>query len=372
MLTINPTHLPATASIPDRLVPDLAIVIPTYNEAANVSALVDKLEAALAGRAWEAIFVDDDSPDGTADRVRAIGQTLPQVRCIHRIGRRGLSSAVIEGILSVNATYVAVMDADLQHDETLLPAMLDKLTAGGTDLVVASRYIQGGSIGNWSKLRHVASRIATSLSNAVIHSSLSDPMSGFFMVRRECFVAAVHRLSGNGYKILLDFLASSPQPLRIAELPYRFRSRLAGESKLDARVVFDHGHLLLSKTLGKYVPLRPLLVGAVVCGLVGVHLFLLSYALRWMEFQEAQPLVSLIVAGGSFLLSDRARGRRAAQTWPNRASALGMILLGVLVNLAVAYIVYLHLGSWWLAGGAGAALGLVWNATYRAAVMPRA
>src|SRR5439155_24094496 len=147
---------------------DLAIVVPTFNEKPNVGALVQQLEAALAGVAWEVVFVDDDSPDGTADAVRALAEGKARVRCLARIGRRGLSRAVVEGILSTSAPFGAVMDADLQHDETALAAMLRRLVDDGLDVVVASRYTAGGSVGTWEVERARMSRLATQLAHTLV------------------------------------------------------------------------------------------------------------------------------------------------------------------------------------------------------------
>jgi dolichol-phosphate mannosyltransferase len=230
--------------------PDLSIVVPTFNEAENVAPLIARLEDALAGHAWEAIFVDDNSPDATAQIVGGLAGSKPYIRCIRRIGRRGLSSAVIEGVLNSTAPYVAVMDADLQHDERILPTMLRTLTGGTADLAIGSRYASGGGVAGWSRLRHAMSRFATYLSRLVVNRSLQDPMSGFFMVRRASFLAAVSALSGTGYKILLDLLASTPHPLRFIEIPYEFRPRIHGESKLNARVIADYAVMLVQKRAG--------------------------------------------------------------------------------------------------------------------------
>ncbi len=227
--------------------PDLSIIIPTFNEAENVRPLIARLEATLAGHAWEAIVVDDDSPDQTAQVVSEIGEASPHIHCIRRIGRRGLSSAVIEGVLSATAPCIAVIDADLQHDERILPTMLRELGSGKVDLAISSRYVAGGEVGSWSGVRHAMSRLATHLSRLVINQPLNDPMSGFFMVRRASFLAAINHLSGTGYKILLDLLASSPQPLRFVEIPYEFRPRVHGESKLSARVLAEYAIMLVQK-----------------------------------------------------------------------------------------------------------------------------
>jgi len=215
--------------------PELAIVIPVLNEADNVAPLVERLTRALAGIRWEAIFVDDDSPDGTADVVRALARLQSNIRCVQRLGRRGLASACIDGILSSAAPYIAVMDGDLQHDEMLLPQMLAKIRAERLDVVVASRYTDAGSVGDWQRSRVVISDVAGRLSRLVVKADLTDPMSGFFMVERNAFAAAMRSLTGQGFKILLDLFASSPRPLAFAEVPLSFRQRLHGESKQIGR-----------------------------------------------------------------------------------------------------------------------------------------
>src|SRR3954451_17308446 len=143
--------------------PELSVVVPTFNERDNVIALLRKLETALAGRAWEVIYVDDNSPDGTSDVVRALARQDSRVRCIRRIGRRGLSGACIEGILACSAPCAAVIDADLQHDEMQLPKMLSLLASGQAELVVGSRYIEGYKSEGFNKQRAGASALATEL-----------------------------------------------------------------------------------------------------------------------------------------------------------------------------------------------------------------
>ncbi len=131
----------------------LSVIVPTFNERDNVTTLFQRLETALAGVAFEVIFVDDNSPDGTWDLVRSLARQDSRVRCIRRIGRRGLSGACIEGILASSAPYAAVIDADLQHDETQLPKMFALLQGNAADLVVGSRYIAGGSADSFNKQR---------------------------------------------------------------------------------------------------------------------------------------------------------------------------------------------------------------------------
>ena len=180
---------------------ELSVIVPTFNERENVLALLKTLDDVLRGTAWEIIFVDDDSADGTATLVREISQSDPRVRCIHRVGRRGLSSACVEGMLASSAPFVAVMDGDLQHDEKILPDMLSMLKKDETDIVIGSRYIDGGGVEGWSRRRRAISSFATALSRRLVHADLKDPMSGFFMLKRSFLERVVHRLTGKGFKI---------------------------------------------------------------------------------------------------------------------------------------------------------------------------
>ncbi|HWE21069.1 MAG TPA: polyprenol monophosphomannose synthase, partial [Hyphomicrobiaceae bacterium] len=237
--------------------PELVVVIPTFNERDNIVPLLDKLGQALDGIRWEVVFVDDDSTDGTVSALEQACSTDWRVRSVRRLGRRGLASAVVEGIQSNFAPFIAVMDADLQHDERLLGQMLELLRKDEADVVVGSRYLDEGGVGGWSKRRRTISWVATQLSRAVLRGrDVTDPMSGFFMLKRTAFDAAVRRLSQEGYKILLDILASSPAAVRIKEVPYVFGLRQHGESKLDSLVVLDYLTLLLDKLVGRWVPVR--------------------------------------------------------------------------------------------------------------------
>ena len=186
--------MPASDGIPL----ELAVVLPTYNERANVAAMVARLERALAGIGWEAIFVDDDSGDGTADAIRALAAADRRIRVIQRIGRRGLASAAIEGMCATAAPFVAVMDADHQHDPALLPAMLAAVRSGECDLAVASRFVAGASTDGWnSPEREKASALANALARKVTGVALTDPMSGYFMLPAELLRRDAHRSRGS-------------------------------------------------------------------------------------------------------------------------------------------------------------------------------
>jgi dolichol-phosphate mannosyltransferase len=347
--------------------PELSVVVPTFNERDNVVALFHKLETALAGIAWEVIYVDDNSPDGTWDVVRALAREDSRVRCIRRIGRRGLSGACIEGILASSAPCAAVIDADLQHDETRLPKMLALLQGGEADLVVGSRYVEGGSADSFDKQRAGFSMLATSVARKLLRVEIADPMSGFFMVRRDRFEQLAPQLSTQGFKILLDIVATARGSLRIKEIPYSFGSRLHGESKLDSMVALDFLGLVLAKLTGDVVSLRFLLFAMV--GSLGllVHLVALFIALEIFNvpFPEAQACGALLAMTSNFLLNNflTYRDQRLKGLGILRGLLLFYLVcsVGLVANVGVAFSVYDQEPIWWLAGAAGALMGVVWN-----------
>ena len=347
--------------------PELTVVVPTWNERDNVAPLVAALDAALPGIAWEALFVDDDSRDGTGARAVEIARRDPRVRCLRRVGRRGLSSAVIEGVLASTSPFVAVMDADFQHDEALLAPMLRRLREGDLDLVVGSRYAAGGSTGDWSAARLRMSRFAGRLSRMLVGGELTDPMSGFFMVRREAFEAAVPDLSALGYKILLDLFASSPRTLRFAEMPYTFRERRAGESKLDNLVMIEFAMLLADKLCLGLIPPKFLVYSAIGALGLAVHaaVLVLMRELAAADFADAQIVATLVAIASNFFVNNAVTHREQklegiGLVW----GLLGFTLvcgIGALANIGVAEMFREGGGDWLVSGLAGAALGAVWN-----------
>lgn len=346
--------------------PRLSVVVPTFNERDNVEALVRGLAAALPGQSWEVIFVDDDSPDGTAELVRSLAREKPEVRCVHRLGRRGLSSAVIEGILASSSPYVAVIDGDLQHDERLLPAMLDLLDQDAADVVVGSRYIAGAGVGKWNRRRVAMSRLATWLSRLVLPTPLSDPMSGFFMIRRPAFESVMRQLSGTGYKILLDVLSSGAGHLRWRELPYEFRERRAGISKVDSVVLWEYLLLLLDKLLGRRLPPRFMSFGLVGGLGILVHFVALATGIAWgLPFSLSQAIATFIAMTSNFLLNNMLtysdRRLHGVSLLGGLVSFYAVCLIGALANVGVASFAFERDYSWWAAGLAGVLVGTVWN-----------
>jgi len=347
--------------------PVLSVVVPTFNERDNVTKLYRKLEATLDGIAWEVVFVDDNSPDGTWDVVRALARQDGRVRCIRRIGRRGLSGACIEGILASSAPYAAVMDADLQHDETQLPKMLSLLQSGQAELVVGSRYIEGGSADSFNRSRAGASALATEVAKRALGVAIADPMSGFFMIRRDRFERLAPQLSTQGFKILLDIVATAHGDLKTVEIPYTFGSRLHGESKLDSMVALDFLGLVLAKFTRDVVSLRFLLFAMVGGTGLFVHLGTLFVALKLfgLPFPQAQGIGAFVAMTSNFILNNFLTYRdQRLKGFAILGGLLAFYLVcsvGLFANVGVAFSVYDKQPIWWLAGAAGALMGVVWN-----------
>jgi dolichol-phosphate mannosyltransferase len=339
--------------------------------------MVAGLDAALAGVAWEVVFVDDNSPDGTADTARGLARADARVRCLRRVGRRGLSSAVIEGALSSSADYVAVLDGDLQHDETRLPAMLRAVEAGA-DLAIGSRHVGGGdSAGLSSSFRRKLSAAGIRLARALTGANINDPMSGFFLLRRDLFEQLAGRLNGQGFKILLDLVLASPKPLNIVEIPYKFRPRAAGESKLDALVMAQFAGLLIDKALRGTVPLR--FINFALVGAFGVliNLAVLQIARACgLSFGAAQTLGTFIAMVANFQLNNqltyRTQRLRGKNIWRGLLLFMVVCSLGAIANIGIARALYAENASGVLAGAAGAAVGVVWNYAVSATLVWRA
>jgi dolichol-phosphate mannosyltransferase len=347
--------------------PDLSVIAPTFNERANVERLIAKLDSALEGVRWEVIFVDDDSPDGTAELVKQVARDDARVRCLRRVGRRGLAGAVVEGVLASAAPFVAVIDADMQHDETLLPRMLETLRSGKAELVVGSRYLEAqGLEKGLSPTRKLGSQLATVLGRKALRTELSDPVSGFFMARREVVERVAGRLEPSGFKILFDIVASQAQPLRLAELPYAFQAREAGESKLDGRVALEYLGLVAAKLSGDLISPRLIFFGLVGISGVGVHMAVLSLAhALGVAFAYAQGLAALTAMTSNFFVNNAITYRdRRLKGWRLASGYVRFCLLcaiGLAANVALAAELSRHGVYWALAGLAGAGCGAIWN-----------
>jgi len=347
--------------------PELCIVVPVLNERDNIAPLVAAVRQTMGDVAWEIMFVDDNSRDGTRAAIRMVAVNEPRVRMIHRVGRRGLASAFIEGAQASFALNIAAMDGDMQHDESRLPLMLQALR-DGADLAIGSRYVPGGGVGDWDKKRAGMSDLATKLGQKVLKTHVADPMSGFFMLKREVFDRAMPGLSAIGFKILLDIIASLPTPPRIVEIPFQFRTRVAGESKLDAGVMRDFALLLVDKMVGHIVPVRFVLFAGV--GTVGIvlHMLALLVALKaagW-SFGQAQEMATAVAILGNFVLNNHVtfgdKRLKGVRMWRGLALFAVISAVGAAGNLSVAAFMFgPQMTNWFLAGFVGAVMSLVWN-----------
>lgn len=350
------------------MVPTLGIIVPVLNEGPNIRPFVEELASCLAGESWEVIFVDDDSSDETRQIIAALAQKRSNIRLLERVGRHGLASACIEGLSSSLAPYLAVMDADLQHDPRILLEMLQALQGGQYNLAIGSRYTEGGGLGDWSKRRRRYSRFATMVSQLVTHQTeITDPMSGFFMIRRELFRKSVRNLCGKGFKILLDILSSAPGEVVLIEIPYKFRTRLAGESKLSISIILEFAILLLDKTLGRVIPYRFILFVLVGCSGAILHLAILGTLFLYFKapFAIAQAVASVVAMVLNFTFNNsfthrdhRLTGRKFLR---GLVSFIGVCSVGAFVNVEIASYFYGLSVSWWISGLLGALIGSVWN-----------
>jgi dolichol-phosphate mannosyltransferase len=270
------------------------------------------------------------------------------------------------------------MDADLQHDESLLTGMLDRLREGDVDLVVASRYVEGGSAESFSALRAKVSRWSTDVARRFLGVELSDPMSGFFMMRRERFEELSPALSSQGFKILLDVVATARGKLRVAELPYVFRERVHGESKLDSRVALDFVALLVAKLTNDAVSFRFLLFCLVGLTGIAIHMSVLevTHAMAGLSFGVSQAIATIGAITWNFVLNNMLTYRDQRLTGLRFFTGLlrfqVICAVGALSNVGIATWIYGYESTgWWLAGLGGALMGAVWNYVVSAAFVWR-
>ena len=357
--------------------PLLSVVVPAFNERENIGPLIAALSSALDGVDYEVVIVDDDSPDGTGALARRLAQESPRIRVIQRIGRRGLASAVVEGALSTSGPYIAVMDADLQHDERILPLMLRKLREERLDLVVGSRHAADGGVGDLSRDRVRLSSAGRRLFDLISRTRVSDPMSGFFVVTREFFDEVAHSLSAIGFKVLVDILASANRPVRLGEIGYRFRTRSHGESKLDIVVELEYLELLFDKLTGGWFPPSYFLFGLVGTAGMAFNFVAAALLLRvWgLDFLWAQTIGALLTVAFNFFLNNaitfRAARMRGTEVLTGLLLFYVVCSVALLAQLAVASALQQFGVHWAPATLVGIVSGSVWNYTIAAQLVWR-
>lgn len=346
----------------------VSIILPTRNEAGNIAEVIARTHNVLSDIEHEILVVDDNSPDQTADIARQIASSDRRVRVLERIGRRGLASACIEGALSASGEIIAVMDADLQHDEAVLPQLIEAVRSEKAELAVGSRHVDGGGLGEWSDDRKSLSNFANGLARRLSKTPLSDPMSGFFAVRADTFRKLAPNMTGRGFKVLLDLVFASDRPLELAEFGYVFRTRDVGESKLDSAVGLQFLMMLYERVLGGIIPAR-FAMFAIVGGLgVAVHMGVLFvvHQVMGVGFLLGQSIAVIIAMTYNFLLNNlltfrdaRLKGWGLLKGWLSFNLVCG---LGAIANVGVASFLFNQTGILWtLSALAGIVVGAVWN-----------
>lgn len=356
--------------------PEITVVLPTYNEVGNVAPMVDRLREALDGIRWEVVFVDDNSPDGTAGMAREIGLRDGRVRCIRRLGRRGRASACMEGMMAAQAPIVAVMDADQQHDESILPRMLELLSREEADLVVGTRYLAGGSADGLEGFRRKISAWAGAAARRLLPVTLTDPTSGYFATRRDIADRFAATSVADGFNTMLDVATSRNLDLRIKEIPYGFRAREHGDSKLGLGQAIEYAALIVSRLLGNVLPPRFIIFCAVGGSGVVVHLATLAAALEaGMGFAYAQATATLVAIVSNFALNNTTTFRdRHLSGWRMLYGLAVYAIIcsfGAISNVSIASWLFAAEGVWWVAGLAGAAISAIWNYAASAALIWR-
>lgn len=358
----------ASDEAPGRSKPTVSVIVPTYRESANIPILFERIKRVLNGAPWELVVVDDDSPDGTSSVAFALAAEDRRIRCLRRVNRSGLAGAVIEGWMSSSADFVAVIDGDLQHDESILPKMYEALARGSGNLAIGARIRNASGSGSLSPARQALSDLGAWFFRRIAGTTVADPMSGFFMIRREIVSRLAPRLSPDGFKILVDVILSAGGGLKIVEIPYEFRKRNAGESKLTPLVGIDFLGLVVHHATAGILPIRFVLFAMIGAGGLIVHILTLSAVLHWfgtLTFDAGQLIATIVAMGSNFILNNEITYR------PYRFQGPGMVVgflafalgcsVGALANLNVASWLYRADQTWWLAGLAGALLSVVWN-----------
>ena len=349
----------------------LSVVIPTYNERDNIPKILEKLKKILNNITHEVIFVDDNSPDGTHEEIRNFIKNSTKINLVHRIGRRGLSGAIIEGVFAAKYELVAVMDCDLQHDETKLLDMINLFSRDSSlDIVIGTRFSEKGEISDqaFSRIRELGSKITTILIKNVLNIASTDPLSGFFMVKRETFLKCSGNLQTQGFKVLADFLATSDKNIQIKEIGYKFKNRIAGKSKMSLLTVLELVGLVLSQILKGKVSIRFILFCMV--GFSGILMQLLVTGLTMLlinQFSTSQTLGIIAAMTSNYFLNNyitfQERRLKSLNLIRGLFSFYFICSLGAFANIAIATYVFSFSSNWLISSFTGAIFGAVWNFT---------
>ncbi|MBN6102524.1 glycosyltransferase [Xanthomonas sp. CFBP 8703] len=357
--------MPSSSPAALQAAPTVSVVICTLNEHEAIGPVLRELAAHLQHIDYEAIVVDDSDDERTAQAVTAYAAGNPAVRLVRRRGGRGLASAAIAGWDSARGRCLAIMDGDGQHDPALIARMLRRMRDSEAEVVVASRYLEAGGSG-LCRHRHALSRVGVRLSQALLGLGVADPMSGCFLMRRSWYRQVRPQLSGVGFKILVDVLASARRRPYTVQVPTQLRRRRGGASKLDARVVADLAALLLEKRTRGWLPARMSLFFAVGLSGMGVHLLLLGTLLMLgTAFWLAQLLAICTAMGWNFqcnnLLTFRDRRLSGMRLLHGMVMFYAACLGGAILSELIGSGLHALRLPWWLAGAAGALAAGGWN-----------
>ena len=347
----------------------LTIIVPTYNEVDNISIFINKIKEILKNINFQILFVDDNSTDGTIDKVNKFKERYDNIELIVRIGRRGLSGACIEGIQNAKSNYVAIIDCDLQHDERLLLKMLQTFEKDELlDLIIGSRHVEeGDSQKGLSYLRNLGSQYAIRITQKLLKIKINDPMSGFFMAKKSSLVPLLSKLQPNGFKILADILATSKGDLLTKELGYEFKKRNAGYSKMNFSIILELFGLILSHLSFGIISIRFVLFGFV--GFSGVIVQLIStyffFKIVTLSFFYSHLISIFITMTSNFYLNNSLTFKD--HSLAGRSFLKGLISfyivcsIGAFANIAVAEKIFNSIEIWYIASLTGALVGALWN-----------
>lgn len=327
----------------------LSVISPTLNEAENVPRLVEELGLALRGLDYEILIVDDNSPDLTWSVAQTIASTNPRVRTLRRMQNPGLGLAVMDGFSAAQGDIIACIDADLQHDPSILSKMIEEFDKGA-DVVVGSRHVEGGGTGDWDRFRRLQSWFATRIAQFLLGIRLKDPMSGYFLISRKDFEGIKQDLNGNGFKILLEILANLGSA-QVMEVPYVFRSRTRGESKLSGAVIFQYFQQVWRLcSSSRHLSIR-FLKSAIVGGIgVFVNLAVMALLLKWTNIFDwrASAIASLAANIQNYVLQNAWTHAAGARKGFRRLEGYFSYLLTAAAGLVAATVSYAGL-AWSLA-----------------------
>ena len=346
----------------------ISIIIPTFNEIQNIIPLVQKIKVSLNSKInWEIIFVDDNSPDKTYEKIKSLKKDYSNIKVIKRLNERGLAGAVLTGLNSCSYEQIIIMDADLQHDPIFILKLLNKMYQNEASIVVASRFIKDSKSNNFHILREIGSKTMIKVFNLFSSIKLYDPMSGFFIIKKDLFLKISKNLSSDGYKILADIILNIPKNVKVSQIPIDFKQRHAGESKMNLKVLWDLLLVIIHSFLKKYVPREYL--SYIGVGMIGLSFHVMSLYLLYkiidISFLISHLIATLIAIFVNYTLNN------ILTFYNNNLMGIKWLLglinyyifcsYGIFISFAIAKTLIGFNFNWFIAGLVGAFTASVWN-----------